>query len=70
MGITHSARTVRNTKIQKAKSAEQQEQVHKMIYSPLVRKREKVKMDRNYHCKVNVCEVRDGCVKGTLLFTL
>jgi hypothetical protein len=26
-----------------------------------------VKLDKNYHCKVNVCKVRDGCVKGTLL---
>jgi len=76
-GITDSAKTVHNTKIQKAKSAEPQfEQVHQMIYRPLVRKMEKVvfkvKMDKDYHCKVNVCEVRDGCVKGTylLMYTL
>jgi len=72
--ITHSAKTVHNTKIQEAKSPEQQEQVHQMIYRPLVHKTVKVvlkvKMDKNYHCKVNFCEVRDGCVKGTLLFTL
>jgi sucrose-6-phosphate hydrolase SacC (GH32 family) len=73
-GITHSAKTVHNTKIQKAISAEQQEQVHQMIYKPLVHKREKIvlelKMDKNYQCKVNVCEVRDRHVKGTFLFTL
>jgi len=74
MCLTHSVKTVHNTKIQKAKSAEQHKQVHQMIYRPLVRKRVqvvlKVKMDKNDHYKVNVCEVRDGCVKGTLLFTL
>jgi hypothetical protein len=50
MGITHSAKTVHNTKIQKGKSAEWQEQVHQMIYRPLVRTRVKVvlrlKMDK------------------------
>ena len=75
-GITDFAKTVHKTKIQKAKSAEPQEQVHQMIYRPLVCEREKVvlgvKMDKDYHCKVNVCEVRDGYVKGTylLMYTL
>ena len=64
--LFHFTKAVHNTKIQKAKSAEQQEQVHQMIYR-LVHKREKVvlkvKMDTNYHCKVNVCEVGMGVRK-------
>lgn len=39
--IPHSVTTVHKTKIQKAKSAKQQEQVHQMIYGPLVQKKGK-----------------------------